>query len=164
MTQPTLYLTSRTPEPVFCTSLESTGHLIVCVLAVKRLGLRHTGECLAEAYSYRPEMQSTSPRLAVRSPGAGGRSATSGGQVGVVVVHGVRHEFGTVVEAHVVGRRPATYELLNSWRFDSLLEARVIIENWRCDYNATGPTPPTAHSPHPSSLLQWTTTHQPQAA
>ncbi len=56
------------------------------------------------------------------------------------------------------------YELLNSWRFDSLLEARVIIEDWRCDYNANRP-----HSAHgeltPTEFaLQWTTTHQPQAA
>ena len=55
-------------------------------------------------------------------------------------------------------------ELLNSWRFDSLLEARVIIEDWRCDYNTNRP-----HSAHgeltPSEFaLQWTTTHQPQAA
>jgi putative transposase len=55
-------------------------------------------------------------------------------------------------------------ELLNSWRFDSLLEARVIIEDWRCDYNASRP-----HSAHgeltPAEFaLQWTTTHQPQAA
>jgi putative transposase len=55
-------------------------------------------------------------------------------------------------------------ELLNSWRFDSLLEARVIIEDWRCDYNANRP-----HSAHgeltPTEFaLQWTTTHQPQAA
>ncbi len=35
------------------------------------------------------------------------------------------------------------YELLNSWRFDSLLEARVIIEDWRLDYNADRPR--TAH-------------------
>jgi putative transposase len=34
-------------------------------------------------------------------------------------------------------------ELLNSWRFDSLREARVIIEDWRCDYNAHRP-----HSAH----------------
>jgi putative transposase len=34
-------------------------------------------------------------------------------------------------------------ELLNSWRFDSLLEARVIIEDWRADYNANRPH--TAH-------------------
>lgn len=43
-------------------------------------------------------------------------------------------------------------ELLNSWRFDSLLDAQVIIEDWRCDYNANRP-----HSTHgeltpPSSL------------
>ncbi|MGY4650274.1 putative transposase [Mycobacterium sp. URHB0021] len=49
-------------------------------------------------------------------------------------------------------------ELLNSWRFDSLLEARVIIEDWRCDYNASRP-----HSAHgeltPAEFaLQWTTT------
>lgn len=55
-------------------------------------------------------------------------------------------------------------ELLNSWRFDSLLEARVIIEDWRIDYNANRP-----HSAHhglsPAEFaLQWTTTHQPQAA
>ncbi|HVQ98589.1 MAG TPA: integrase core domain-containing protein [Mycobacterium sp.] len=55
-------------------------------------------------------------------------------------------------------------ELLNSWRFDSLLEARVIIEDWRCDYNANRP-----HSAHgeltPAEFAQqWTTTHQPQAA
>ena len=55
-------------------------------------------------------------------------------------------------------------ELLNSWRFDSLLEARVIVEDWRLDYNANRP-----HSAHgdltPTEfVLQWTTTHQPQAA
>ncbi|MCZ4534819.1 IS3 family transposase [Gordonia terrae] len=55
-------------------------------------------------------------------------------------------------------------ELLNSWRFDSLREARVIIEDWRIDYNANRP-----HSAHhgltPAEFaLQWTTTHQPQAA
>ena len=55
-------------------------------------------------------------------------------------------------------------ELLNSWRFDSLLEAQVIIEDWRIDYNANRP-----HSAHrglsPAEFaLQWTTTHQPHAA
>jgi transposase InsO family protein len=55
-------------------------------------------------------------------------------------------------------------ELLNSWRLDSLREARVIIEDWRCDYNANRP-----HSAHgeltPTEFaLQWTRTHQPQAA
>ena len=43
-------------------------------------------------------------------------------------------------------------------------EARVIIEDWQADYNANRP-----HSAHgeltPAEFaLQWTTTHQPQAA
>lgn len=55
-------------------------------------------------------------------------------------------------------------ELLNLWHFDSLLEARVITEEWRRDYNTNRP-----HSAHgeltPTEFaLQWTTTHQPQAA
>jgi transposase InsO family protein len=55
-------------------------------------------------------------------------------------------------------------ELLNAWRLDSLLEARMIIEDWRRDYNANRP-----HSAHgeltpPEFALQWTSTHQPQAA
>lgn len=55
-------------------------------------------------------------------------------------------------------------ELLNSWRFDSLREARVVIEDWRCDYDANWP-----HSAHgalaPAEFAPpWTTTHQPQAA
>jgi putative transposase len=55
-------------------------------------------------------------------------------------------------------------ELLNSWRFDSLREARVIIENWRADYNACRP-----HSAHgqlsPTEFaLQWTITHRPHVA
>ena len=47
-------------------------------------------------------------------------------------------------------------ELLNSWRFDSLLEARVIVEDWRCDYNANRPH--TAHGElTPTEFaLQWT--------
>jgi transposase InsO family protein len=49
-------------------------------------------------------------------------------------------------------------ELLNSWRFDSLLEARVIIDDWRCDYNANRPH--TAHGELTpiEFALQWTTT------
>jgi len=55
-------------------------------------------------------------------------------------------------------------ELLNLWRFDSLLEARVIIEDWRADYNANRP-----HSAHgdrtPAEFaLQWAATHQPKVA
>ena len=55
-------------------------------------------------------------------------------------------------------------ELLNSWRFDSLLEARVIVEDWRHDYNTNRPH--TAHGElTPNEFaLHWTTTHQPQAA
>ena len=55
-------------------------------------------------------------------------------------------------------------ELLNSWRFDSLLEARVIVEGWRHDYNTNRPH--TAHGElTPNEFaLHWTTTHQPHAA
>ena len=50
-------------------------------------------------------------------------------------------------------------ELLNGWRFDSLLEARVIIEDWRCDYNANRPH--TAHGElTPTEFgIQWAATH-----
>jgi putative transposase len=55
-------------------------------------------------------------------------------------------------------------ELLNSWQFDSLLEAQVLIEDWRIDYNMHRP-----HSAHgdltPSEFAQaWTTRHQPALA
>ena len=55
-------------------------------------------------------------------------------------------------------------ELLNSWRFDSVREARVIVEDWRRDYNAHRP-----HSAHgeltlAEFVLKWTATHQSQAA
>ena len=55
-------------------------------------------------------------------------------------------------------------ELLNSWRFDSLLEARVIIEDWRLDYNADRPH--TAHGDlTPTEFaLRWHQTNQPRAA
>ncbi len=57
-------------------------------------------------------------------------------------------------------------ELLNAWRFDSLLllEVQVIIEGWRIDCNTNRPH--TAHGDLTPSeyALQWTTTHQPQAA
>jgi putative transposase len=45
------------------------------------------------------------------------------------------------------GRLPD--ELLNSWRFDSLLEARVLTEDWRCDYNANRP-----HSAHGEAAVK----------
>ena len=52
-------------------------------------------------------------------------------------------------------------ELLNGWQFDSLLEARVIIEDWRIDYNDHRPH--TAHGDlTPTEFAQaWTTRHQP---
>ena len=55
-------------------------------------------------------------------------------------------------------------ELLNGWRFDSLLEARVIIEDHRVDYNTHRP-----HSAHgdltPTEFaLRCTQTNQPRAA
>jgi putative transposase len=55
-------------------------------------------------------------------------------------------------------------ELLNGWIFDSLLEARVLIEDWRIDYNINRP-----HSAHgdltPTEFAQaWTTRHQPALA
>lgn len=51
-------------------------------------------------------------------------------------------------------------ELLNGWIFDSLLEARVIIEDWRNDYNTNRP-----HSAHgeltPAQFAQaWTIKNQ----
>jgi putative transposase len=55
-------------------------------------------------------------------------------------------------------------ELLNGWIFDSLLEAQVIIEDWRIDYNTNRP-----HSAHgdltPTEFAQaWTTRNQPALA
>lgn len=55
-------------------------------------------------------------------------------------------------------------ELLNLWQFDSLREARVIIEDWRVDYNTNRP-----HDAHgdltPSEFATaWNLRHQPQAA
>jgi putative transposase len=55
-------------------------------------------------------------------------------------------------------------ELLNLWIFDSLLEAQVLIEDWRRDYNQNRPH--TAHGllTPTEFALQWTTNHQPQLA
>ena len=55
-------------------------------------------------------------------------------------------------------------ELLNLWQFDSLLEARVIIEDHRIDYNINRP-----HSAHhnltPAEFAaNWNTINQPKAA
>ena len=55
-------------------------------------------------------------------------------------------------------------ELLNSWRFDSLLEARVIIEDHRLDYNTHRPH--TAHGDlTPTEFhLRWNQINQPRTA
>jgi len=55
-------------------------------------------------------------------------------------------------------------ELLNAWRFDSLLEAKVLIEDRRIDYNLNRP-----HSAHgeltPSVFAKaWAEQHQPVLA
>lgn len=55
-------------------------------------------------------------------------------------------------------------ELLNGWQFDSLLEAQVLIEDWRIDYNERRP-----HSAHgdltPSEFARaWADRHQPVLA
>ena len=55
-------------------------------------------------------------------------------------------------------------EFLNGWQFDSLLEAQVLIEDWRIDYNEHRP-----HSAHgdltPTEFATaWTTQHQPSLA
>jgi len=55
-------------------------------------------------------------------------------------------------------------ELLNGWIFDSLLEAQVLIDDWRIDYNTNRP-----HSAHgdltPIEFAQaWTTRNQPALA
>ncbi len=55
-------------------------------------------------------------------------------------------------------------ELLNLWHFDNLLEARVLIEDWRIDYNTNRP-----HHAHglltPTEFREaWTNQHQPQLA
>ena len=51
-------------------------------------------------------------------------------------------------------------ELLNSWQFDSVLEARVIIEDWRIEYNEHRPH--TAHGDlTPTEFAQaWTINNQ----
>ena len=41
-------------------------------------------------------------------------------------------------------------EFLNGWRFHSLLEAKVLIEDWRIDFNMNRPH--TAHGDHPERV------------
>jgi putative transposase len=50
--------------------------------------------------------------------------------------------------------------LLNGWQFDSLMEAKVLIEDWRIDYNINRP-----HSAHgeltPAEFARaWTARHE----
>jgi putative transposase len=54
-------------------------------------------------------------------------------------------------------------ELLNAWQFDSLLEARVHIGDWRSDYNCNRPH--TAHGDlTPTEFATIWITNQPKAA
>ena len=55
-------------------------------------------------------------------------------------------------------------ELLNGWRFDSVLEARVIIGDWRRDYNANRPHTAQGEMTPTEPALQWSTARQPQVA
>lgn len=54
-------------------------------------------------------------------------------------------------------------ELLNLWQFDSLLEAQILIEDWRIDYNKNRPH--TAHGDlTPTEFANHWTTQNPQLA
>ncbi len=55
-------------------------------------------------------------------------------------------------------------ELLDVWRFDSLREARVIIEDWRIDDNTNRPH--TAHGDQTPAAFAaaWTTINGPEVA
>ncbi len=54
--------------------------------------------------------------------------------------------------------------LLNLGRFDSLRKARVIIEDWRRDYNANRPHPAHGELTPSEFALQRSTTHHPKVA
>jgi|SRR5271163_665384 len=71
--------------------------------------------------------------------------------------------FGGVVIVAISGFLRLGHTLAH-WHFDALLEARVIIEDWRCDYNANRPHCAHGELTPTEFVLQWTTTHQPQAA
>lgn len=55
-------------------------------------------------------------------------------------------------------------ELLNLWQFDSLLEARVIIEDWRVDYNQNRPHSALGQQTPAAFAANWNTINQPKAA
>ncbi len=55
-------------------------------------------------------------------------------------------------------------ELLNGWQFDSMLEAQVLIEDWRIDYNTSRPHS-SLNQQTPNQFHQtWNLKHQPQHA
>jgi putative transposase len=49
---------------------------------------------------------------------------------------------------------------LNSWHFDSLLEAQVIIEDWRIDYNINRPHSSLRRLTPAEFAKDWTTNHK----
>jgi len=104
-----------------------------------------------------PQLTDTTPCPAFRPPPMHSRSRRAGKpQFRRLSTRKALQDVQTQVQ------RPPSRELLNGRRFDSLLKARVIIKDWRRDYNANRP-----HSAHgeltPTEFaLQWTTTHQPQ--
>jgi putative transposase len=55
-------------------------------------------------------------------------------------------------------------EFLNSHHFASLLEARVLIEDWRIDYNVNRPHSAHANLTPVEFAARWTTINQPQPA
>lgn len=55
-------------------------------------------------------------------------------------------------------------ELLNLWHFDSLLEAQVLIEDWRIDYNTNRPHSSLNHLTPAQFHQNWATRNQPQPA
>ncbi len=55
-------------------------------------------------------------------------------------------------------------ELLNLWQFDSLLEAQVLIEDHRIDYNINRPHSAHGHLTPAEFATNWTTINQPQPA
>ena len=55
-------------------------------------------------------------------------------------------------------------ELLNLWPFDSLLEAQVLIGDWRVDYNLNRPQSSLNQSTPDQFRKTWTNNHQLQAA
>jgi len=55
-------------------------------------------------------------------------------------------------------------ELLNGWQFDSLLEAQVLIEDWRIDYNHNRPHSALKQSTPDQYRKNWTQTNQRKVA